>query len=242
MDDARHSSVDHLGEAWAQELPPVETEGYVIAGRMEEQDGRFNINNLVLNGQVVERQLEVFRRLLALLRLPGDLAWNVADWIDSDQEPLRAGSAESAYYLGLAQPYEAADRPLVSLDELVQVKDMNKDILEQLRPYVTVLPSGTKVNVNTASAEVLAALSENMTLEEAHAVVARRERAWFRDTADFERAYPPGLAAPTALAALSSEYFIVRARANHGRVAIGNLALLRRNGSQPPTIVWRKSL
>lgn len=242
MDDARNSSVDHLGEAWAQPLPPVESEGYEISGRMEELDGRFNLNNLVAGGQVDARQLAVFRRLLGLLRLPAELAGNVVDWLDSDQEPQAAGGAESAYYLGLAQPYTAADRPLASVDELIRVKGMDKDILEQLRPHVAALPQGSRINVNTATPELLAALVEGLTLEEAHRLAAQRERIWFRDLNEFQRALPQGLAPGTGMAEVTSQYFVVRARARHGRVAVGSRALFHRNGTGLPTILWRASL
>src|SRR5690606_18135181 len=36
---------DHLGEEWAVELPPLPVEGGVIAGRLEDLQGRFNLNN-----------------------------------------------------------------------------------------------------------------------------------------------------------------------------------------------------
>lgn len=242
MDDFRNSSVDHPGEAWAQVLPPVETEGFEISGRMEELDGRFNLNNLVTAGRADERQSKVFRRLLGILRMPPELAENVVDWLDRDQEPLRPGGAESAYYLGLTPPYMAADRPLASVNELIRVKDMSKEILEQLRPYVTALPRGTRLNVNTATPEVLAALVEGMTLEEAHALVALRERTWFRDTGEFERALPHGLSVTGNLAATSSQYFVVLARARRGRVSVGSRALFHRNGPGLPTLLWRASL
>jgi general secretion pathway protein K len=242
MDDARGSHVDHLGEAWAQELPPVESEGYVITGRLEELDGRFNINNLLTGGQVEPRQLAVLQRLLAVLRLPEALTWNIADWLDSDQEPLREGSAESAYYLGLAQPYTAADRPLASVDELIRVKGMDKAILDQLRPYVAALPQGSKVNVNTATPEVLSALVEGLTLDEAYGLTARRERAWFRDLGEFERTLPQGLSLGSGMAAVTSDYFVVRASARHDRISVGSRALLHRTGTELPTILWRASL
>lgn len=242
MDDARNSRADHRGEAWAQELPPVESEGYVISGRMEEQDGRFNLNNLVVNGQVNEPQLAAFQRLLKVLRLPSELAGNIADWLDSDQESAQAGSAESDYYLGLTPPYTAADRPLLSVDELIRVKGVDRDVLEQLRPFVATLPQGSRLNVNTASAEVLSTLVESLTLDEAQALAAQRDRIWFRDLSDFQRALPYGLSVNADLITVSSEYFVVRASARHGRISVGSRALLRRQGAKLPTILWRASL
>ena len=43
-DDAK---VDHLGEIWAQPLPPFEAEGAILAGSLEDEQGKFNVNNLV---------------------------------------------------------------------------------------------------------------------------------------------------------------------------------------------------
>ena len=52
LDDALQNSVDHLGETWAREMPPVVAEGYHMSGRILEQNGLFNLNNLVLDGKV----------------------------------------------------------------------------------------------------------------------------------------------------------------------------------------------
>jgi general secretion pathway protein K len=242
MDDARHSEVDHLGEAWAQSLPPVASEGFEISGHLEELDGRFNLNNLVVDGQLDAGQLAIFQRLLGVLRLPPELAWTVADWLDRDQETLSPASAESAYYLGLGIPHLAADRPLASVDELIRVKGMDESTLALLRPFVAALPQGSRVNVNTASPEMLAALVPGLTLDEAHAMVAQRARIWYRDLTDFGRALPQGLSLDSGGAAVSSVYFMVRARTRRERLSIGSRALLRRDGARLPVILWRASL
>jgi general secretion pathway protein K len=49
-DDAQNSSADYRGEAWATQLPPVEAEGFRVSGRIEDQDGRVDLNNLVADG------------------------------------------------------------------------------------------------------------------------------------------------------------------------------------------------
>jgi general secretion pathway protein K len=38
---------DHLGEQWAIELPPLPVDGGTITGRLEDLQGRFNLNNLI---------------------------------------------------------------------------------------------------------------------------------------------------------------------------------------------------
>ncbi len=242
LDDARRSSVDYLGEAWATQLPPVEAEGYRVSGRMEDQDGRFNINNLVANGGIDARQSVIFARLLRYLNLPEGLAATAGDWMDQDDTLVNPDGAESAYYAGLSPAYPAANRPLITLNELLRVKGYDRKVLEVLRPFVTVLPTRTVVNVNTARPEVIAALVEGMSLTEAYALVAKRERTYYRNVQDFQQALPSGLVAPDDMISVSSRYFLVRARIRHEHLSIGSQALFNRDGATPPTLVWRAEL
>jgi general secretion pathway protein K len=241
-DDARLSSVDHLGEVWAMQLPPVEAEGYQVSGRMEEQDGRFNLNNLVADGKVSNGQLLIFARLLRILRLPENLAVAVADWLDEDDSPLNENSVESAYYAGLSPPYRAANRPLVTVNELLSVKGFDRNVLAALRPFVTALPSWSTVNVNTARPEVLAAIMDGLGLAEAYAMVAKRERIYYRNVQDFQQALPSSISPPAGMISVSSQYFIVQARIRHEHLAIGSQALFRRQGQGSPTFIWRAEL
>ncbi|HYP68012.1 MAG TPA: type II secretion system minor pseudopilin GspK [Thiobacillaceae bacterium] len=242
LEDTLHSSVDHLGEVWATQLPPVEAEGYRVSGGMEDAQARFNLNNLVVNGQADAGQLAIFVRLLRILHLPDNLAYLVADWMDADDAPLNPDSAESAYYEDLATPYRAANRPLLSVNELLRVKGFDRNVLSVLRPYVAVLPARTPINVNTASPEVLAALVEGLTSQQAYAMVARRERTYYRNSQDFQLALPEGLTAPGEMVSVSSQYFLVQVRVRNERLAIGNQALYHREGPVLPKLVWRAEL
>ena len=242
MDDMRHSSVDHLGEIWATQLPPVEAEGYRVSGSMEDQEGRFNLNNLVLNGQIDNQQLAIFVRLLRTLHLTENLAVAVADWMDADDVPLNESSVESAYYESLSTPYHAANHPLINVNELLRVKGFDRNVLSVLRPYVTVLPTRTPINVNTASPEVLAALVEGLSSQQAYTMAAKRERVYYRNTEDFQQALPNGMTAPTDMVSVSSEYFTVQARVRNERLAIGNQALYHREGPALPKLIWRAEL
>jgi general secretion pathway protein K len=242
LDDARHSSVDHLGEVWATRLPPVEAEAYRVSGGMEDLEGRFNLNNLVSKGQIDNQQLATFVRLLRTLHLPEILAVAVADWMDADDIPLNTNSVESAYYQSLSTPYRAANHPLINVNELLGVKGVDRNILTVLRPYVTALPTRTPINVNTASPEVLAALVEGLSSEEAYTMAAKRERVYYRNFEDFQQALPNGMTAPAYGVSVSSQYFLVQARATNERLAIGNQAIYRREGSGLPQLVWRADL
>jgi general secretion pathway protein K len=242
LEDSLHSGVDHRGEIWATQLPPLEAEGYRVSGSMQDQEGHFNLNNIATGGQVDEQQLALFVQLLRILRLPENLAAAVADWMDANDIPLDASSAESAYYASLPAPYRASNRPLVSVNELLRVKGFDRTVLAALRPYVTALPTRTLINVNTASPEVLAAVVDGLSSQEAYSVAAKRDRAYFRNAQDFQQALPEGLTVPADGVTVSSQYFLVQARAQSERLAIGNQALYYRQGRALPKLVWRAEL
>jgi general secretion pathway protein K len=239
LDDALQNSVDHLGETWGREMPPIVAEGYHMSGRILEQNGLFNLNNLVLDGKVNDSQLAVFRRLLRNAKLSAGLANAVADWLDADDAASGESGAESEYYLRQSPPVRAANRPIVNLNELLHVRGMTPELLEQLRPYVSVLPKSGPINVNTAPPQVIAALSDTMSLDEAHVLAAKRDHAHFRNAGDLRNAMDnkPGL--DERLVSFASQYFLVVVQIRHDRIALESQALFERNGQNFPNLVWR---
>ncbi|MEK7361197.1 MAG: type II secretion system minor pseudopilin GspK [Pseudomonadota bacterium] len=240
-DDRRSSNVDHLGEPWALRLPPISVENGSLAGYIEDQQGKFNLNNLLKDGKVNLAQLAHFQRLLSILALPPALAGALADWIDADSEPQPRNGAEDAYYLSLQPPYLAANRPLIDVAELALVRGFDDNVRAQLRPFVTALPRFTAVNANTAPPEVLAAVVEGLGLDGARAMVAQRERAYFRNLSDFFNQLPSGLIVPTENISVSSDYFIATTRVTIGGAQARGSALLARENAGWPAIVWRKT-
>lgn len=239
-DDRRSNSVDHLGEPWALQLPPIPVENGSLTGHIEDQQGKFNLNNLLKYGKVNLAQLGNFRRLLSILALPPALADALVDWIDADSEPQPQDGAEDAYYLSLQPPYLAANRPLIDVAELALVRGFDDNVRARLRPFVTALPRFTAVNANTASPEVLAAVVEGLGLDGARDLVAKRERAYFRNWSDFFNQLPPGLIVPTENISVSSDYFLATMRVTIGAAEARGTALLAREKAGWPAIVWRK--
>ena len=166
-DDRRASTVDHLGEPWALRLPPMPVDNGSLAGHIEDQQGKFNLNNLLKNGKLNPAQLALFRRLLAILALPSALADALADSIGADS------------------------RPLTDAAELALVRGFDERVRARLRPFVTALPRFTAVNANTAAPEVLAAVVDGLDLDGARALVAQRERAYFRSFGISSATSPP---------------------------------------------------
>ena len=241
-DDRRLGNVDHLGEPWALKLPPLPVENGELVGQIEDQQGAFNLNNLVTQGKINVVQLAHFRNLLATLGLPDQLADALADWIDEDGQPQPRDGAEDAYYLALDPPYVAANRPLIDVAELALVRGFDDNVRARLRPYVTALPGLAAVNVNTAPAEVIAAVIDGLDLSGAQLLVAQRDRAYYRSSDDFLRRLPRGAEAAAGDIGVSSDYFLATLRVTIGGAQARGQALLARGASGWPEIIWRKYL
>lgn len=240
-DDRRSSNVDHPAEPWALRLPPVPVEKGELVGHIEDQQGKFNLNNLLKNGNVNLVQFAHFQRLLSILALPPALAGALADWIDADSELQPQDGAEDAYYLSLQPPYLAANRPLIDVAELALVRGFDDRVRARLRPFVAALPRVTAVNANTASPEVLAAVVEGLSLDDARTVVEQRERNYFRSFSDFFNQLPPGHIVPTESISISSDYFIATMTVTiSGAQASGSALFARMDASRWPVIIWRK--
>lgn len=219
-DDRRSSSVDHLGEPWAMRLPPVPVDNGEFTGQIDDQQGAFNLNNLVRSGALSAPHLAQFQRLLTVLGLPEALAGSLADW--------------------LRPPDPAPARPLIEVGELVLVRGFDEAARARLRPFVSALPRFTAVNVNTASPEVLAAVIEDLDLDAARELAESRSRAYFRNRAEFLAQLPAGAVAAANDIATSSDFFLASARVTIGGAQARGSALLAREPAGWPAVVWRK--
>jgi general secretion pathway protein K len=241
QEDARRGAVDHFGEQWAIRLPLTPLDNGEIGGELTDQQGLFNVNTLVTNGTVQPDALARYRRLLALLDLPQALGATLADWIDANGEPLPDGGAEDAYYMTLVPPRRAANRPLVTLDELAEVAGYTPEIVARIRPFVTALPraAGVAINVNTAPPEVLAATIDGLSLTDANRIAASRLGRPFQSVADFRARLPTGLPVNDLVVRVSSDGFIARVNVRQGEVRASALALIMRNGVEWPRVIWQ---
>jgi general secretion pathway protein K len=162
--DRQESETDHLGEAWAKPLPPLplDDEG-TVEGRLEDMQGRFNLNNLRtpegLTNEVAVAQLE---RILAMLDIEPSWAAAVADWVDIDAQPGFPDGAEDSVYTSLTPPHRAANMTITRASELMVLNGFGAERYAKLAPYVTALPVGTPLNVCTAPGIVLDALIEDV--------------------------------------------------------------------------------
>ena len=229
--DAKTSTDDDLGENWAKPLPPLPVEGGQVAGQIADAQARFNLNNLNPQSPLFQPSTGMFRHILETLSIDPNLIDAVIDWIDSDSE-ARAGGAEDLDYLQLKVPYRAANQPFTSVDELRLVRGFTPEIVEKVRPYITVLPVASTINLNTAPTEVLAAVF-NWPAPVVQQIVAQRP---FKTTSDIAAKIQPLLGAGTSLPAattygVTSNYFEVTINTQFGRYQRTTVSLISRGAS-----------
>ena len=193
------------------------------------------------DGQLDLKQLAQYRRLLALLGLPSQLADALVDWTDPDGSPYSDSGAEDAYYLKQVPPYRAANRPLDTVEDLYQVRGYTPEAMRTLAPHVTVAPKFSALNVNTAPAIILASMYTGISLADAQALAGERDRIYFKDRADFfARVARPDFALGEESVQTVSEYFLADVEARYGRAAVTTRALLHRQPGAWPDILWQR--
>ncbi|MGZ5181374.1 MAG: type II secretion system minor pseudopilin GspK [Ramlibacter sp.] len=243
-EDSRTGGADHLAEPWAVPLQearlstflaangatdtPSDADNIFLSGVISDQQGLLNLTNLVESGHASVTGVRSFQRLFALLGLPPSqvetLAENLrfANDISTDnqsasQAPLAPQRAEQMAWLGVPQSTVAT-----------------------LLPYVTVLPARTPVNINTASAEVIYAAIDGLTLAEAQELVARRAQAPFRTLQEATQVMPQHTAAINeGTVNISTRFFEVRGRLRMDRMVVEERSLVQRDGLDIKTI-WRE--
>ncbi|MGI9025623.1 MAG: type II secretion system minor pseudopilin GspK, partial [Burkholderiaceae bacterium] len=240
LQDARTSAVDHLGEIWAVPLaetrvtddlaasstsassspastrdetssPFADNDAAFVSGRMRDAQSRINLNGLVTGEQVDEQRLAILTRLLAVVGAKTELAKTIAERMASAPRPDR--------FDDLAK-------------EMIASGELDAGTADRLRPYLDILPNPTSVNLNTASAEVLAACYQDLPLDAARALARSREQAWFNQVGDANARLPGTSGKITASnVSVSSNYFEVEGRVRVGRAELEIVALIERDAN-----------
>ena len=229
--DKRDSKIDTLYEDWSTQPPVSVVEGGSIIGRILDMQGRFNLNNLVDGNGVADKDaIARYKRLLSRLDLDEALADPLVDWIDSNIDVLFPDGAEDEAYLGAETPYRTANRLLVDISELRLVKGYEPDIIEQLRPFVAALPEVTALNVNTASAEVLSTVAENMSLADGESLLETRGEDGFETVDKFtgQKELSGKQKVTTAPLSVESNWFLMVSEANIGQSRARLASLIQR--------------
>lgn len=223
--DRKDTAIDHLGEDWAIGLPGLPIEGGLLSGFIEDEQAKFNINNLLVSEEWVNR----FKRLCNNLDIDTTFVAALLDWIDEDFEVRYPDGAEEHY-----DTYRVANRAMVDISELLLVKHVTVEIFDSLKPYITALPTTTDINVNTISETVFLSLGENLS---ADSFIQERDKEEFSSIQNFiERLQIPldesGLS-------VSTEYFHAYGLVNQGDLVFNLDTLLHRDENGTTRVIKR---
>jgi len=249
-EDARSAQgADHLGEPWA--LPVQESklstflsqdkqwrEGdpeVFLSGQITDAQSKLNLASLVENGQVAPAALAAWTRLFERLNLPmGELQALALLWPQALQAQTPAGSQ------GTTEATSGMQTPLLPqrLEQLTWL-GLSPQSVAQLRPYATVLPTATPVNLNTASAQVLEAVVPGLDAGAARALVERRSRQpWNSLQQAAEAMGPAGRLLNERQHSVGSRFFEIQGRLRIEQQVRDEWALVERNGTQV-RMLWR---
>jgi general secretion pathway protein K len=140
---------------------------------------------------------------------------------------------------------DAARAPLqmTSVDSLLDIPGYTPEMVARLRPFVTVLPTVTALNMNTASAEVIAAVVPGMSQSAAQGFVASRQTVFFRNVGDVQLALRgsgvQSVAIDPAQMDVNSSYFLIHGRVQHERAEVDRTTLVYRDAMTHTTRIVR---
>lgn len=189
VDDAENAAeVDHLNETWAQPMPAFPVEDGYVSGILQDESGKFNLNSLITaEGTVNENAKAWFELILKRAGLPEQLSEAVIDWQDEDEMPNGPMGAESNYYQGLSNGSLPPNAKFHSVEELKLVRGFEENKYKLIAPYLSTVPvADTTVNINTASAFLLASMDEKLDVNAVQQLLDRRQAnlEYFSNVAD----------------------------------------------------------
>lgn len=228
VEDQKISDYDHLGEIWA--IPLVEgkladflkntemseeVSKVVLIGSISDAQSLFNITNLWdLNFKSINtKAVETYGRLLGSLGLDSKIAQQTAEiYLESGQAPI-----------DMASIYALAS---------YQVPQM-----KVLSSFVTLLPTQTKINANTSSAEVLMAYIPGLSRSAADSFVQQRNQKparSFQEIISLLSDSGSGINAfPSAeMVDFRSEYWLVNTEITINESNFKNTALIKRSSNK----------
>ncbi|WP_339428110.1 type II secretion system minor pseudopilin GspK [Pseudomonas sp. RA_105y_Pfl1_P41] len=217
--DARQKDVlTRLDQPWAR------AQSGVFEGRIVDEQGKFNLRNLVNRGQVDTEQLQSFERLCRLIGVDPAVSRRISQRVIASYVP-------------------PAQYPMLrSLDDLSAIEGLDPIVLQRMQAYISVLPGPTWVNGNTASAEVLSAVVPRLSLSQAHGLVAERDSGhWFINRGDFvNRLRLPQIEVDSVQVGITSEWFRLQGQARREQRRVTIDALLHRPEDREPRVIWSR--
>ncbi len=244
-------NADHLGEPWALPLEEARLASFLAAdrdnsaesvlqaflsGEMIDLQSRLNFNNVLLRKEGEGQTVELSEPdVAALQRLWESLGLPVSELQAAANELLLTTR------LALSDPQPSRSALLPAKFSQLAWLGISRESLARLEPHLTVLPQRTVLNINTASAEALAASSPGLDLARARRLIGVRERTPFLSIGDGAKVLGESEIPQIAdqYHGVRSDYFEVRGRLRLDDTIIEERSLVVRRNLDV-RIVWRE--
>jgi len=233
-EDARTGGTDNLTEAWAAPMPDTPLSAFLaldttttdtaanafIAIQINDLQARLNITNLIGDSSIAKPALQSFTKLFTLLELePAQLNLLV--------ESLTALSGQASSLM----PHRT--------EQLARL-GLTSQTISVLKPYVTLLPETTPLNINTASAIVICASIESLDLASAQQLVVARDSTPFRSMKEAVKVLgDTGDQLADGRHSVASRYFELNTRLRLDQSVVSERAVLFREKTEVKTL-WRE--
>ncbi|MEN9983216.1 MAG: hypothetical protein RI918_1185 [Pseudomonadota bacterium] len=246
--DGRAGSTDHLAEPWAVALQESRLSTFLAAdknntggltaeeqvdaflsGNIEDAQSKLNVFNLIESGQISAPDVAAFKKLFTHFNLPET---ELEAFVTRLKAASIADSAANSAATTLLMPQRV--RQLTWLGLRAQT-------LAKISPYITLLPSKTTVNINTAPAEVLFASIPNLELADAKLAVAAREKTFFPSLSEAASSVPALKdKLKDAQHGVSTKFFEVTGRIRLEQTVVEEHSLVDRSDINQVKTIWRE--
>jgi general secretion pathway protein K len=233
---------DHLAEPWAVPLQEARLSSFLsalpdgtgpsvdetklaqqvlLSGQISDLQGRLNVTNLLQGDQLDATTVIAFQRLFDALGLP----------------PAQL----SLLTQGLAAAQRKNETSPLMPQRVSQLTwfGLTPQTLNILSPHITLLPTRTPINVNTASIQVLYASVPGMSLSDAQRLVQQRERQHWATLDAFQKALGRSINLSDAFS-VSTKFFEVTGRLRMPQTVLQERSLVQRE-MQDLKVLWRES-
>ncbi|MEE4242841.1 MAG: type II secretion system minor pseudopilin GspK [Desulfopila sp.] len=265
-EDDGENQYDSFHDIWAQ-LENQDFSNLYGRGKLDiaiaDLSGRLQLNSLVsTSGQgggnaAANKNREILQELLLgvgqdeMSDEDAEMIVNaIVDWIDADDQESGIVETESSYYRSLEPSYTCRNGPMEFIEELLLIRGITSDLyygndaFPGLRHLVTVYGNDGKININTASADILQALSKDMTTEFVQELLDFRLQSENKDQLQNPQWYknlPWGQVIDLGNSVgTSSRFFTVKVTAEQDQMRKTLTTVVERQKGSIPTIVSRK--
>ncbi len=249
-EDARAGNInaptDHLAEPWAVPLQEARLSNFLsalpdgsgntaeddklaqqvlLSGQIIDLQSRLNVTNLLVGEQLDAKTVIAFERLFDVLGVPAEqLRLLTLGLLAAQRQSSNSGNNNALMPQRLGQ--------LTWLGLAPQA-------LQTLSPFITVLPTRTAVNLNTASVQVLYASVPSLSMTDAQRLVEQRERQHWPSMEAFQKALGRSVNLEGSHS-VNSRFFEVLGRLRMPQTALQERSWLQRDNTDVK-VLWRES-